>query len=71
MSINHLVDIASPTIHSFKARRIALGLSQEKLAHLAGISLGSYALIEAGKRDPRDSTVRRIRAALAAAEAAA
>ena len=47
-----------------KAMRIRLGLSQSKLAELAGVTQAYIAKIEAGKADPRFSTLERISKAL-------
>ncbi len=47
-----------------KAARIHLGLSQAKLAELAGVTQAYIAKIEAGAADPRVSTLERISKAL-------
>ena len=54
-----------------RARRLAVGLSQERLAVMAGTSAATVRRIEAGQIAPRETTLRAITAALAAAEAAA
>lgn len=43
-----------------KAMRMRLGLSQSKLAKLAGVTQAYIAKIESGKADPRFSTLERI-----------
>jgi predicted transcriptional regulator len=47
-----------------KETRIRLGLTQAKLAELAGVTQAYIAKIEAGEADPRFSTLERITAAL-------
>lgn len=47
-----------------KAARVHLGLSQAKLAELAGVTQAYIAKIEAGVADPRVSTMERISKAL-------
>jgi transcriptional regulator with XRE-family HTH domain len=44
--------------------REASGRSQEDVAHIVGLTVGSYARIERGQSNPTWSTVRRIAAAL-------
>lgn len=64
MSKYHLVDTIQSTIQSFRPRREALGWSQERLAHAAGITLAAYAAIERGRSDPRSRTIDAITTAL-------
>jgi len=68
LSKYHLVDSIQSTIDSFRPRREALGWSQERLAHSAGITLAAYAAIERGRSDPRSRTIDAINTALSQAE---
>jgi predicted transcriptional regulator len=47
-----------------RAMRMKLGLTQTQLAQLAGVTQAYIAKIEAGKADPRVSTLEKILAAL-------
>lgn len=47
--------------------RLALGLSQRRLAQLAGVNLGALCHIETGRTTPTPATLAKIEAALAAA----
>lgn len=47
-----------------RQRRLALGLTQEQAADLAGVSVGSWRSTEAGSRRPRPHTFAAILAAL-------
>src|SRR2546423_6688783 len=53
------------------ARRIAAGLTQGELARLAGVRLETVNRVERGKNTPSTSTIAKLDAALAAAEAPA
>ena len=55
---------------TLRARRLAVGLTQERLAVMAGISSAALRRIERGEAAPQETTLRAITAALAAAEAA-
>jgi transcriptional regulator with XRE-family HTH domain len=45
---------------NLRAARKRLGLSQEQVADLSGVHATEVSRIEAGKRDPRVSTVERL-----------
>lgn len=45
---------------NLRAARKKLGLSQEQVADLSGVHATEVSRIEAGKRDPRVSTVKRL-----------
>jgi transcriptional regulator with XRE-family HTH domain len=47
-----------------RANRTRLGLSQEQVADRSGVHATEVSRIEAGKRDPRVSTVERLARAL-------
>jgi transcriptional regulator with XRE-family HTH domain len=49
----------------FRARRQALGLTQEDVAKRSGVLQNNYSKIEQGKTDPRLSTLQEIARALA------
>lgn len=49
---------------NLRAAREKAGLSQEALAERAGMHRNAVALLEAGKRDPRVSTVAKLAKAL-------
>ncbi len=49
-----------PGTEELKKRRISLGLTQNELAKLAGVSQPLIARIEAGNIDPRLSTIKKI-----------
>ena len=49
---------------NLRAARKRLGLTQEEVAERSGLQAGEVSRIEAGKRDPRVSTVERLAAAL-------
>ena len=51
-----------------RARRLAVGLTQERLAVMAGISAAALRRIERGEAKPQTTTLRAITAALALAE---
>jgi predicted transcriptional regulator len=53
-----------PKPSEIKEKRIGLGLTQAKLAELAGVTQAYIAKIEAGEADPRISTLERITKAL-------
>jgi predicted transcriptional regulator len=53
-----------PKPSEIKETRIGLGLTQAKLAELAGVTQAYIAKIEAGEADPRISTLERITKAL-------
>ena len=61
-------DGTDPTLSRLKdfvvRRRVELGLSQRKLAELAGVSLGTAARLERGTGPPRVSTVPKLEDAL-------
>jgi len=57
-------------ITTVKAQRLKLGLTQHKLAKLAGVSQSLLAKLEAGRIDPAYSSVRKIEQALQAATGA-
>ncbi len=46
--------------HCIQQRRLALGLSQEQLATLAGLSRAEIQHIEHARRHPKSGTLRRI-----------
>lgn len=46
------MDILSIFGSSLRARRLQCGLSQEELAHLAGVSVGYLSQVENGHRNP-------------------
>ena len=50
--------------HQIRAARALLGLKQAELAAMAGISVQAVKLLEAGKTDPRVSTLAAIERAL-------
>jgi predicted transcriptional regulator len=54
-----------------RERRVAAGLSQQRLARLARCSIASVAVLEAGYRPARSAVLRRILAALERAERSA
>ena len=54
-------------MENLKERRESLGISREKLAVEAGLSLATVQRIETGKIKPHRATVRAIEAVLAAA----
>jgi transcriptional regulator with XRE-family HTH domain len=49
---------------NLRAARKELGLSQEQVAERSGVHATEVSRIEAGKRDPRVSTVERLAAAV-------
>ncbi len=49
---------------SVRRRRVALGLSQERLAHLAALNVRTIAKIEAGELPLRGETIGRLEVAL-------
>jgi transcriptional regulator with XRE-family HTH domain len=51
---------------SLRAARERLGLTQEEVAHRSGVHATEVSRIEAGKRDPRVSTVERLAKAVEA-----
>jgi transcriptional regulator with XRE-family HTH domain len=51
---------------NLRALRQAAGLTQEQLAHASGVHMTEVSRIEAGKRDPRISTLLRLARALGA-----
>lgn len=55
------------TCADLRARRLAVGLTQERLAVMAGTSAATVRRIEAGQIAPRETTLRAIAAALARA----
>jgi transcriptional regulator with XRE-family HTH domain len=50
---------------AIRGQRHARGLTQERVAHTAGITAGTYNAIERGRTNPTWSTVKRIAGALA------
>jgi transcriptional regulator with XRE-family HTH domain len=51
---------------NLRAARERLGLTQEEVAHRSGVHATEVSRIEAGKRDPRVSTVERLAKAVEA-----
>jgi transcriptional regulator with XRE-family HTH domain len=49
---------------NLRAARKRLGLTQEEVAERSGIQAGEVSRIEAGKRDPRVSTLEKLAAAV-------
>ncbi len=49
---------------NLRAARTSLGLTQEDVAQRSGVQAGEVSRIEAGKRDPKVSTVERLAAAV-------
>ena len=49
---------------NLRAARSNLGLTQEEVAERSGVQAGEVSRIEAGKRDPKVSTLLRLAAAL-------
>ncbi len=62
MGIGGFLAVIRPS--EVKAMRVRLGLTQAKLAELAGVTQAYIAKIEAGQADPRFSTLERISNAL-------
>lgn len=54
-----------PDLQQLKSQRLSLGISQQDLARLAGVSQSLIAKIEAGRIDPSLSNAQRIAKALA------
>lgn len=54
------------TPQQIRAARAAIGWTQDQLAEKAQLSSDGIRAIEAGRRDPRVSTIKRIKAALEA-----
>lgn len=54
------------TPQQIRAARAAIGWTQDQLAEKAQLSSDGIRAIEAGRRDPRVSTITRIKAALEA-----
>jgi transcriptional regulator with XRE-family HTH domain len=51
---------------NLRAARKKLGLTQEQVAERSGVQAGEVSRIEAGKRDPRVSTLERLAKAVEA-----
>jgi transcriptional regulator with XRE-family HTH domain len=49
---------------NLREARVRLGLTQEQVAERSGVHATEVSRIEAGKRDPKVSTLRRLAAAL-------
>jgi transcriptional regulator with XRE-family HTH domain len=49
---------------NLRTARTSLGLTQEDVAQRSGVQAGEVSRIEAGKRDPKVSTVERLAAAV-------
>jgi transcriptional regulator with XRE-family HTH domain len=68
--------MAAQTIHvvgelgeNLRRARLRLGITQEEVGHRSGVHPTEVSRIEAGKRDPRVSTLERLAAAVEASPA--